>query len=56
MVVLNELRDHVKAGDMSISGSKQYKDFEDYLLTKDEWISLKENNKLSVSLSFDKYI
>lgn len=56
MAVLTELRDHVKAGDISISGSKQYKDFEDYLLTKDEWISLKENNKLSVSLSFDEYI
>lgn len=56
MAVLTELRDRVKAGDISISGSKQYKDFEDYLLSKDEWISSKENNKLSVSLSFDKYI
>lgn len=56
MAVLTELRDHVKAGDIAISGSKQYKDFEDYLSTKYEWISLKENNKLSVSLSFDEYI
>ncbi|MGU8584360.1 hypothetical protein ACV3RA_15320 [Clostridium perfringens] len=31
MAVLTELRDHVKAGDIAISGSKQYKDFEDYL-------------------------
>ncbi|MGU8454095.1 Tn3 family transposase, partial [Clostridium perfringens] len=56
MALLTELRDHVKAGDIAISGSKQYKDFEDYLSTKYEWISLKENNKLSVSLSFDEYI
>lgn len=56
MAVLTELRDRVKAGDISISGSKQYKDFEDYLLSKNEWISSKENNKLSVSLSFDEYI
>ena len=56
MAVLTELRDRVKAGDISISGSKQYKDFEDYLLSKDEWISSKENKKLSVSLSFDEYI
>ena len=56
MAVLTELRDRVKAGDISISGSKQYKDFEDYLLSKNEWIRSKENNKLSVSLSFDEYI
>lgn len=56
MAVLTELRDRVKAGDISISGSKQYKDFEDYLLSKNEWINSKENNKLSVSLSFDEYI
>ncbi|MCX0362323.1 hypothetical protein LI034_15115 [Clostridium perfringens] len=53
---MTELRYHVKAGDISISGSKQYKDFEDYLLSKNEWINSKENNKLSVSLSFDEYI
>ncbi len=56
MALLTELRDRVKAGDISISGSKQYKDFEDYLLSKNEWINSKENNKLSVSLSFDEYI
>ena len=56
MAVLTELRDRVKAGDISISGSKQYKDFEDYLLSKNEWISSKENYKLPVSLSFDEYI
>lgn len=56
MAVLTELRDRVNAGDISISGSRQYKDFEDYLLSKNELISSKENNKLSVSLPFDECI
>ena len=38
MAILTELRDRVKSGDISISGSKQYKYFEDYLLSKNEWI------------------
>lgn len=56
MAVLTELREHVKAGDISISGSKQYRDFEDYLLPQNEWNDAKENTRLSVSLSFNDYI
>ena len=36
MAILEELREHVKAGDISITGSKQYMDFEEYLLSKEE--------------------
>ena len=32
MAVLTELREHVRAGDVSIVGSRQYRDFEEYLL------------------------
>lgn len=56
MAVLTELREHVRAGDISISGSKQYRDFEDYLLPKNEWDEIKENTRLSVSLDFEDYI
>ncbi|EKE30790.1 Transposase for transposon Tn1546 [Salimicrobium jeotgali] len=56
MAVLTELREHIRAGDVSIVGSKQYRDFEEYLFSKDSWTQTKENNKLSVSLSFGDYI
>lgn len=35
MAVLTELREHVRAGDVSIVGSRQYRDFEEYLLSED---------------------
>lgn len=56
MAVLTELREHVRAGDVSIVGSRQYKDFEEYLFSEDAWNQTKENTRLSVSLSFEDYM
>ncbi|EAE2133743.1 Tn3 family transposase [Listeria monocytogenes] len=56
MAVLTELREHVRAGDVSIVGSKQYRDFEEYLFSEDTWNQTKENTRLSVSLSFEDYM
>lgn len=56
MAVLTELREHVRAGDVSIVGSRQYRDFEEYLFSEDTWYQTKENTRLSVSLSFEDYI
>ncbi|MEK5105051.1 Tn3 family transposase [Cytobacillus sp. FSL M8-0252] len=56
MAVLTELREHVRAGDVSIVGSRQYRDFEEYLFSEDIWNQTKENTRLSVSLSFEDYI
>ncbi|KKB35323.1 Tn3 family transposase [Bacillus thermotolerans] len=56
MAVLSELREHVRAGDVSIIGSRQYRDFEEYLFSKDTWNQTRENTRLSVSLSFEDYI
>ena len=56
MAVLTELREHVRAGDVSIVGSRQYRDFEEYLFSEDKWSQTKENTRLSVSLSFEDYI
>lgn len=36
MSILTEIRDRVKAGDICIEGSKQFKEFDDYLVTKDD--------------------
>src|SRR5699024_11643351 len=56
MAVLTELREHVRAGDVSIVGSRQYRDFEEYLFSEDTWNQTRENTRLSVSLSFEDYI
>ncbi|HFJ8407232.1 TPA: Tn3 family transposase, partial [Enterococcus faecium] len=56
MAVLTELREHVRAGDVSIVGSRQYRDFEEYLFSEDTWNQSKGNTRLSVSLSFEDYI
>ncbi|GMQ61389.1 Tn3 family transposase [Vallitalea sp. AN17-2] len=53
---LRELREQVRAGDISVVGSKQYRDFEDYLFTKDEWINSINSTRLSVNTSFDEYM
>ncbi len=56
MAVLTELREHVRAGDVSIEGSRQYRDFEEYLFSENQWNQEKANTRLSVSLSFEDYI
>ncbi|MFA1643630.1 Tn3 family transposase [Chryseomicrobium imtechense] len=56
MAVLTELREHVRAGDVSISGSRQYRDFEEYLFSQATWNQDKDRTRLSVSLSFEDYI
>ncbi|MGE7543608.1 Tn3 family transposase [Sporosarcina newyorkensis] len=56
MAILTELREHVRAGDVSIVGSKQYRDFEEYLFSEDTWNQTKGNTRLSVSLSFEDYM
>lgn len=56
MAALSELREHVRAGDISISGSRQYMDFEEYLISQEKWNEVKSVSKLSVSLSFEEYI
>ena len=50
------LGEHIRAGDVSIVGSRQYRDFEEYLFSEDTWNQTKENTRLSVSLSFKDYI
>ncbi|MCE4046572.1 Tn3 family transposase [Lysinibacillus fusiformis] len=56
LAVLTELREHIRAGDVSIVGSRQYRDFEEYLFSEDTWNQMKENTRLSVSLSFEDYM
>jgi len=56
MSVLTELREHVRSGDISITGSRQYRDFKEYIISEEEWEKTKTDINLSVNLSFDYYI
>jgi len=57
MAVLTELRHCVRSGDVSIVGSRQHKDFEEYLIPKDDWNRIEPNTtKLAVSLSANEYL
>ncbi|WP_459929583.1 hypothetical protein [Desulfosporosinus burensis] len=37
MAVLTELRNSIRSGDVSIVGSREHKDFEEYLFSKEDW-------------------
>lgn len=57
LVVLSELRNCIRSGDISVVGSRKYRDFDDYLIKKDEWkIAKEKETKLAVSMIFEEYI
>ncbi len=56
MVVLTKLREYVKAGDFAIVGSRQYRYFEEYLLSENTWNQTIGYTRLSVGLSFEDYM
>lgn len=57
MAALTELRNHIRSGDVSVQGSKQHKDFEEYLIPKEEWLETDlHHNRLAVSSSAEEYL
>ncbi|WP_349772230.1 Tn3 family transposase [Brevibacillus borstelensis] len=57
MAALTELRNHIRSGDVSIVGSRQHKDFDEYLVPQDEWKSTQATGtRLAVSLNVDDYL
>lgn len=53
MCALAELRNHLRSGDVWVSGSRQYKDFEEYLLPKNNWLEMKTSSQLPVAVPTD---
>ncbi len=52
MAVLTELRNYVRSGDVSIVGSRQHKDFDEYLVPKENWARIElSTTKLAVSIT-----
>ncbi len=57
MAVYSELKNRIRSGDVAVKGSRNYKNFDEYLVAKQEWDSEKAtSSKLAVSLSFEEYI
>lgn len=57
MAVLTELRNYVRSGDVSIVGSRQHKDFDEYLVSRENWSHIEPGvTKLTVSMSANDYM
>ena len=52
-----ELKNRIRSGDVAVSGSRNHRNFDEYLISKNDWRKRKsESSKLAVSLSFEEYI
>lgn len=57
LAAFTELRNYVRSGDISIVGSWQHKDFDEYLVPSQDWIDSKEiGTRLAVATHADEYI
>ncbi|HDR7612929.1 TPA: Tn3 family transposase [Bacillus mycoides] len=56
--VFSELCNHLRSGDMWVVGSRQYKDFEEYLLPQEKWNELKDTKQvpLTIPTNMDQYL
>jgi len=52
-----ELKNRIRAGDVSVKGSRNYKNFDEYLVSKEDWDNKKARlTRLAVSLNPDEYL
>jgi TnpA family transposase len=53
LCALSELKNALRSGDIWVQGSRQFKDFNDYLVPSDQFIPMKIANKLPISVITD---
>lgn len=53
LCVFSEVKNHLRSGDIWVQGSRQYKDFEDYLIPEDLFSAMKDENKFPLDISLD---
>jgi len=53
LCTLCELKNALRSGDVWVHGSRQFKDFNDYLIPYEQFISLKKNNELALAVVSD---
>ncbi len=51
LCVMTELKNSLRAGDMSVAGSRQFKDFDDYLLPPVTFAKYKATNRLGIAIN-----
>jgi hypothetical protein len=57
MAALTELKNKIRSGDIAVTGSRNYKNFDEYLVPNDEWNKNKcTESKLAVSISCEEYL
>lgn len=58
LCALSELKNALRSGDIWVQGSRQFKDFEDYLVPPEKFASLKQASELplAVATDCDKYL
>jgi len=58
LCILSELRNSLRSGDIWVQGSRQFKDFDEYLLPAATFDALKQQNNLSlpIATSCDQYL
>jgi len=57
MAILTELKNNIRSGNISVVGSRRHKDFDEYLVSKEEWALIKQNGtKLAISNNYEDYI
>ncbi|QOY37630.1 Tn3 family transposase [Anaerobacillus isosaccharinicus] len=57
MAALTELKNQIRSGDVWVVGSRLHKDFEEYLVSKDNWkIDRAKGTNLGVKMSYGEYI
>jgi TnpA family transposase len=53
LCVLSELKNGLRSGDIWVQGSRQFKDFDEYLVPVEKFTTLKLDNKLPLAVSTD---
>src|SRR5699024_3082019 len=57
MAALTELKNYIRSGDVWVEGSRLHKDFEEYLVSKDDWDGAKvTGTNIAVDVNFEQYI
>ncbi|UYM15959.1 Tn3 family transposase [Endozoicomonas euniceicola] len=58
LCALSELRNHLRSGDIYVAGSRQYQDFDGYLISKDTYGEMKRKGDLPVAVvtDFSRYM
>ena len=53
LCALSEMKNALRSGDIWVQGSRQFKDFEDYLVPPAKFVSLKQANQLPLAVATD---